>query len=66
MKLRNMASMIIIDYGKILLLHKQPKFSDRSLWLARAGGHFEHTEMNAPDTCLSIIATLDKATIVFT
>jgi 8-oxo-dGTP diphosphatase len=52
MKLRNMASMIIIDGGKILLLHKQPKFSDRSLWLAGAGGHFEHTEMNDPDACL--------------
>jgi 8-oxo-dGTP diphosphatase len=49
---RNMASIIIRDGGKILLLHKQTRYSDRPLWIPSAGGHFERDELNDPEACL--------------
>jgi 8-oxo-dGTP diphosphatase len=49
---RNMASIIIRDGGKFLLLHKQTRYSDRPLWIPGAGGHFERDELNNPEACL--------------
>jgi 8-oxo-dGTP diphosphatase len=52
MTLRSMASITIIDSGKILLLRKQTPYHDRPLWIPGAGGHFEEAELNDPDACL--------------
>jgi 8-oxo-dGTP diphosphatase len=52
MKLRNMASLFIVDDGNVLLLYKQPKFLNTPRWVPGAGGHFEPDELSAPDACL--------------
>lgn len=53
MKIRNMASISLIDGEKILMLYKEKSrlFSD-PMWLASAGGHFEEWEMCEPEKCL--------------
>jgi 8-oxo-dGTP diphosphatase len=47
-----MASIIIINANRVLLLHKQTRYSDRPLWIPTAGGHFEAGELNDPEACL--------------
>jgi 8-oxo-dGTP diphosphatase len=51
-KQRSMASLVILDQDRVLLLHKQTRYHDRPLWIPSAGGHFEKDELNDPEACL--------------
>ncbi len=50
-KLRNMASVILTQNGKILMLYRQGSRIVNNLWVPSAGGHFEADELNDPRAC---------------
>lgn len=50
-KLRNMASVILTQNEKVLLLYRQGSRIVNNLWVPSAGGHFEADELNEPRVC---------------
>lgn len=51
-RLRNMASVYLLQDDNILLLYRQGKSIVSNLWIGSAGGHFEHTELNDAKACV--------------
>lgn len=51
-KLRNMTSIYLSCGDKMLLLYRQGGRVVNNVWVSSAGGHFEESELNDPETCV--------------
>ena len=51
-KLRNMASVYLIQGSRILLLYRQGNSIVKNMWIGSAGGHFEKDEVNDAKACV--------------
>lgn len=51
-KLRNMASVYLIQGSRILLLYRQGNSIVKNMWIGSAGGHFEKDEVNDAKSCV--------------
>ena len=51
-KLRNMASVYLIQGSRILLLYRQGNSIVKNMWIGSAGGHFEKNELNDAKACV--------------
>ena len=51
-KLRNMASLYLVQGNRILLLYRQGSSIVSNLWIGSAGGHFEKDELNDAKKCV--------------
>lgn len=51
-KLRNMASVYLIQGHRILLLYRQGNSIVKNMWIGSAGGHFEKDEVNDAKACI--------------
>lgn len=50
--LRNMASIIVYDDNRFLLLNRKSHLFQTAKWIPTAGGHMERDEINNPSKCL--------------
>lgn len=51
-RLRNMASLYLLQGNRILLLYRQGNSIVKDMWVGSAGGHFEPFELNDPMACV--------------
>lgn len=51
-KLRNMASIYLLNHDHILLLFRQGNSIVSNMWIGSAGGHFENNELNDAKACM--------------
>lgn len=51
-KLRNMASVYLIQGNRILLLYRQGNSIVKNMWIGSAGGHFKKNELNDAKACV--------------
>ena len=51
-KLRNMASVYLVNQDRILLLFRQGNSIVSNMWIGSAGGHFEEYEFNDAKACM--------------
>ena len=51
-KLRNMASVYLLNHDRILLLFRQGSSIVSNMWIGSAGGHFEKDELNNAKACM--------------
>lgn len=52
MKLRNMTGIYLVRDREILLLYREGSRVVDHLWVPSAGGHFEPSELNDPESCM--------------